>query len=848
MTQWWLVHGVGDADLGVSSDQDNQDRDQQRELRQRVLHKTTDPVVLHDLLLRLGWDAPTTGELSPLANATNALPFADPVRLVLVATTGTLPTATGTLPTANALAQALSQVPDVFNRELTVAVVPVEGTEHSAGLAEDEVAAALTPYLDQADENDHVLITWGSGSTQLTLGLVEAAIQARLRWLLVNILSPVPAERYVRLDPSEGLTVVDPLVPLVRRWRYHDLLAELVDKGETTVTEELRQEVQAARKRWREAHVRPTAENLRSLMTDALMRGDATSGFAVRAYVLKQYQQLLKQENPPQLDLESWAQRKHSKAQRKRGKAQEKRGTPTLGEILKLIGEERVNPKVNRSKVSTSGRWLSFHNKTVEILNTAGKQSSHKLAPPPAKLRRSLREHLAAVPADESLVSDPTELLPAMGAWYVTIVGKNATQPKKRPHPLQEVAESGADPEVASYLGVKNPTPEDRRDQRYLVLGTDKGSEHDAVELTHRVNAASGSEVAVADTVPAPAATPPFDTETAYALLRDHFQRVRTDVGALVLVPTGPKPLVLPLLMAGLRLAAEEGIPLFLRQLASNGMHLLPVRFGADHVLLGLARHALDILELDVAARLLGSCNARDELAGRADQLSRALRCADPEHGANWPPQLPCTWSRQDRATGLVAQRVDMWAELAKTHQDPAHGVRAVMGAHAVLESSIRSTQPKQPGENYPGDEAWKLFTKKNKLRCEHRDHHAQALCALSIVRNKQPISHGDGLVQDLSVMISQTLGSRRPVSVAQLLCLVTAALRDRFGDVCTGNGTPSLSTLLAQLRADVGKAEDAELARLARSQAGTRRVHTNLLGLLGRTALETEAPSEPEQ
>lgn len=33
MTRWWLVHGVGDADLGVSSDRDNAERCTQREQR-----------------------------------------------------------------------------------------------------------------------------------------------------------------------------------------------------------------------------------------------------------------------------------------------------------------------------------------------------------------------------------------------------------------------------------------------------------------------------------------------------------------------------------------------------------------------------------------------------------------------------------------------------------------------------------------------------------------------------------------------------------------------------------------------------------------------------------------------
>ncbi len=819
MSQWWLLHGVGDADLGVSSDRGNTERVAQREQRCLALCETTEPVLLRDRLARLRWDAPTTGELSPLVAATRALPPGDPVRLVLVATTSTRPI-------ADALVAALNRVPDAFGPRVAVTVAQVEGPEDSGGLAEDDVAAALTPYLQEADENDLVLITWGSGSTQLALDLVEAAIRARLRWLFANVRSPLPAQPYVLLDPGQGLDV-DPLVPLLRRWRYHDLLATLVASGEVRVSEELRQAVLADGKRWREAHLNPTAENLRQLMTDALMRGDATSCVAVRAYVLAQYQQLREREDPPSPDLVAWAARKNSKLQ--------------LGEILKLIREEGADREVNRSKNATSGQWLT--SKTVRILNTAGIRAGHQLAPPAAALRRSLREHLTTVPAAPAPVPEQAALLPAMAAWYVSVVG-----PKQRDHPMQTVAAEGVDEEVAGYLGFTCAQDVDRR---YLVLGTHQGSAADAAELARRVNASSAGEVAVADFVPDPSATPPFDTDAAYALLRAHFQRVRTDVGALVLVPTGPKPLVLPLLMAGLRLAAEEGIPLFLRQMAGpRAMHLLPVRFGADHLLLGLARHALEILELDVAVRLLASCTAGRDLAARTDQLRRALRCDNPEHGANWPAELPLTWSKQDRSTGLVAQRVEIWADLAEAHQDPAHGVRAVMGAYAVLERSIRVARPQQPGEKDRGKRAWKAFTQQMHHRARS-DSHARALCALFTVRNKQPISHGDAPVHDLDMVMTRALRSPRSVSVAELLRLVAGALRSGFGDARTGTGTgtgtPSLSTLLGQLHSDVRKAQDSELARLARTLAGTRQTQADLIDLLGQAAVEAMALPEPE-
>lgn len=837
MTRWWLLHGVGAADVGVSSDRDNTDQARYQE-RRRALHEITDPALLRDRLVRLCWDGPVTGQLSPLAGATHALPTSDPVRLVLVAT----PT---TRSLADALVAALNRVPDAFGPTLAVTVAQVEGTAASGGLVEDEVTTALAPHLRDADEDDRVLITWGSGSTQVAFGSVEAAIRARLRWLFVNVGSPSPAERYVLLNPSDGLD--DPLVPLLLRWRYHDLLADLIREGRVTVPDELQQAVLTGREHWQEAYLRPTADNLHRLMADALMRGDATSGFAVRAYIPLQYRQLRDREDPPPLDLIAWAERK--------------RGRRPLGKLLGLIRREEIDQEVHRAKNTASGQWLLGD--TVEILNEAGKEASHELTPPPAALRRSLREHLATVPTDQPLMPDPVQLLPAMDAWYVTIVGKGSIlDHPPRLHPLQLVAkaatewkaadpdpaackavEDRADPEVARYLGVQNPTEVDRH---YLILGTSQGSEHDAVELARRVNAFCTADVAMVDIVPDPAAAPLFDTAAAYALLRGHFQRVRTDVGAMVLVPTGPKPHVLALFMAALRLAAQEGIPLFLRQLISGPMHLLPVRFGADHLLLGLARHALNILELNVAVRLLHSCSAGRDLALRTDQLRNAWRCDNPYDSEHWPGVFPSSWSRRNRATGLVCQRVQTWADLAGAYREPAHGMRAVMGACAVLERSIRTAQPPQGDEKEQGDDAWASFQQQTRQRA-HGDNHARVLRTLFQVRNKLPISHGAGDVEKLDVLIGRELGSSSPVGAAELLGLVVIALRRWFGDVSAGIGIPSLSALLDELRADVRKAEDAEQARLARSQAGILRTRADLIDLLGTLAVEAVASCEPE-
>lgn len=811
MTEWWLLHAVGDADLGVVSNRDNSARDAHRQQRQQAMGELTDPAELADRLVGLSWDGPTTGRLSPLAAVTRALPPSDPVRLVLVATP-----VTG--PIADALVAALSRAPGAFDRELEVTVVRGRGSGASGGLSEDEVTTALAPYLREVPPDVRVLITWGSGSTQVAFGLVEAAIHARLRWAFANVGTPLPPDRYMLLDPGADLGV-DPLLPLVRRWRYHDLLRQLIASKKVTVSDELRRELSDAEQRWRRAHLDPTVEDLRVLMIDALMRGDATSCFAVRAYVLAYYRWLREREDPSPCDLVAWAERTLHHAQ--------------LGRLCQLVRQERRDRDVVDSKNSASGRWLL--SETVKVLNEAGIRGSHYLAPPPATLRRSLRVHLVDVSAVQPARSDAAALMAALGAWYVTVVGEGATREGTPRHPLQEAAETGAESEVARYLGARDPTDVDRR---YLVLGTGR-SAADAAELVRRINAvgAGATGGAVAGTVPDPA-TRPLTPDAAYTLLREHFEQVRTEIGAVVLVPTGLKSLVLPLLMAGLRLAAEEGIPLFLRQLTGGAMHLLPVHFGADAQLLGLARHALDILELDVAVRLLRHCSAGRELADRADRLRRALRCEGPEQAANWPAELPRDWTRTQRSTGLAAQRVETWADLAARRPEPVHEVRAVMGAQAVLEQSIRNAHP--DGKN--AKSAWDLFTRQSRLAARSGKPHAKALPTLVWLRNELPISHGNGAVHQLDALIGRKLGSPRPVTVADLLRLASHALRRQLGERRTG--APRLSAVFDQLRADVSRAQDVELDRLERAQAATSRTKADIVDLLGRAAIEAvEAP-----
>jgi hypothetical protein len=324
---------------------------------------------------------------------------------------------------------------------------------------------------------------------------------------------------------------------------------------------------------------------------------------------------------------------------------------------------------------------------------------------------------------------------------------------------MLDIAELGADSTVCGYLGLAAQDV----GLRFLVLGTRSRSVREAGELAAELNArpeaqASGTWIAQFDGVPDPGADPPFGVDQAYELLSGQFERIGAEVGAIVLVPTGPRVLLLPLILAGQRLAIEQGIPFYVRQLNGRGrMHRISARFGADRHLLDIALHALSTLELDVAARLLDACSGGQGLARRIRALANALCC-----------------------------RID----------------------------------PTQPAR------VWGAF----RTGLHHsRSRHAAVLNAVFDVRNALPVSHGQGLqsAQDLDALVGRVAGPGLPaVNAATLLRAAVAAARKR-PDLRTAEppGRVSLRAVFDELVAEVRRAHDDELLRLARMQIGEARV-----------------------
>jgi hypothetical protein len=780
---WWLLHAVGDSDLGVAP---KADRDQHRDQRIAALATMADPAaVLRDL----AWDGRISGVVSPLGAAAQSVPDGEPARLVLVATVITKPI-------ADALAHALTRAPGAFGRPFdSVSVVTSTGQPGTGGLIERDVAAALRPVLAKDDrDGDHALVTWGSGSTQVTLGVLDVVITAGMPWLLAAVGEAVQPDAYHLFDPTTNLSV-DPLIPLLRRWHYHDQLAAMIKPDDP---DELRASILEGARRWERAHMNPTTEDLRSIVVDALARGDATSGIAVRRYILSHYHDL----RSDFLDLEQWA------VETLRG-----RGRPTyevnLGDILRTVREhvgKQHNPaELRRSLASPGGRWLASN--AAQAFNDVGIRGSHKLAPPTAGAARELRGHLAEFASPR--------LVPATSAWFIGLAGTNPN----RPDLLSTIAAhysagSALDDPLCAYLGLS-----ERGDLglRFLVLGTESHSARHAFDVAAALNGQLGADdrpLAAAGTVPD---TPP-DAEAAYRLLRGHFDAISDDVGEIVLVPTGLKSYVLPLIIAGHRLAAEHGLPFYLRQLTGTEMHRLPLRFGADLNLLDVAGHALSIVELDTAARLLDATSLGPDLARRIRQLTTAMFLRHIRSG--WPSGFPESWPRSTRTTGLIGDRLDVWADLA-ANPNPVHAMRAIVGACAVIERGVRlSAETERDGKT-----AWKQQRKRLRDTAKTAEP-ARILNALFAARNTLPINHGDSLptAGSLNALVAQALGTRNPVSPDTLIRLAADAARVHWpsGDA-SRRDRPSLRGLLADLSDEARKVSLEEQARLIQSAAHLR-------------------------
>jgi hypothetical protein len=679
---------------------------------------------------------------------------------------------------ARVIELALQAEPALYGKPIDRVTVVACGS-----LTEQEVAAAvrLSIFTTVNVDSDRVLVVWGSGATQSVLGSIDAVLDAAVPWSLAAI-TALGESRHAVYDPTADLPV-DPIVPLLRHWRYHALVADLVERGLVDVTEVQRRILTAEADRWGHAYSEPDATKVRAVLAAALLRADGTSGFTALAYAEQHYRELRQRDGST--DLLEWAQRGSLKPM-------------TFGRCLKKIRMER-GAEAQRSE---SGRWLM--SPVVDQLTGLGNASRHELLALPPRRLSAVRGHLRAVQATDQAAPMPGDsglgelsLVPATEIWYVALLGKQP-QHAQRPYAIEEIAKAAVDknrcdrldPEVRWYVGAEDGRPVDIR---MLVLGTRSCTYEAAVDVANRLGGHASSAM-VDDTESA------FTEVVAERLLEE---RIGREAAAVVLVPSGPKRHVLALLVAAQRVTARRGLPLYLRQLVDGGrdvvragIHRLPLRFGTDLGVLTAAGYALDIAEFDTAARLLvalGHEQVRRDLALPVRALSYAQRC---EVTNAWPEGLGSGLSLRQLSVGLLPDRIEVYASLpGLTDGGVEPGSRAIIGACAAVEASTRVLDG--AARTHDSDE-WRAV----------RRH----LHALFDVRNELPIMHGSPLApgQTLNNLVS---GLTKYSTIEDLLTDAVRLSRVRYG-ADRPSGAPELARLRDDLRRKVGALCQAERAR----------------------------------
>jgi hypothetical protein len=812
----WLVHVVGEADLGlVSQARRGASRDEVEAhgvaLRGRLTEVAAavnagDRRRLEDCLVTGAWkgsERSGTGE-PPLPRALAALSRAarspepsttpgggasgvgDPVRLVLVATRQASSHALDTAVAADVLGSAVGRFPDLLGvpvASVGVALVREFGERH--------VLDAVGPLLaDVVRGRDRGAVSWGSGATSLALASATSLVRAGLPWVFVDVPLTGPARV---VDPLLGVEP-NPVVALLIRWRMFRALSELSSGDNAPIRLDAAQKdaVQRLARLWERGHQEVTADALRSLVADAVVRRDGTAGFAVRRYVEARYHELRASE-PGAVDLLAWA--------RDHGSGRE------LGKRLAFLRSAETKDLLPPGELDrASAVWLT--GTTPIALNELGKNSSHELRAVPPSLARE-----AAAALDPTGDGDPDALVrtglpaapvtPGLTMFATWVVGRH--QREGTPTVGAQVFDEQLGPLIRDHLGVSRsvpPTePVSRRQQRQdpfrhvvdvhvLLLATPESADAaDAQqrelerELRGRQTARSGELFAQvhATVVVVPQDLPRSESEQQLedAVTVQATRAARTSagsggLGAMLVVPTGLKGLALPLVRAVRRESARRGIPMFLRELpkeagAAPGMHLWPVLAEGDLPLLVAAREAVSGLELDVAWRLLSATSLIDSLAVRCRELRNLFVCADGDDPLSRPARVSSPVPDQvERTLGLLGARLRLiQACLADAEQgtpSPPVRTRFLMLAAAIVEATIAAAVPQRRSQNTLSDFRSALTALVPEKDQDSWTQVTRPLLVLDAARNDIPLTHGwqadpDAAVRAAATGMSTTAG-----------------------------------------------------------------------------------------
>jgi hypothetical protein len=799
-----LLHPVGEADLHIDSDRNAHSQAERRDYatarleRLAAVSATGPDGDLARLLIDGAWadGSPTTGKPGPLAAALSTLPPGDPIRVLLLGTRQRKPDHLDTERIATMLAAALAAHPEALRRAAQAEIVIADD------LAESAVVAALAGRLGPDDTE--AVVSWGTGSTILTLGSITAATMAGLPWRLANVLD---SAQPTLIDPLSDLDV-DPVVALLVRWRMFGELDDLAARLSPPIrlTDEQRALVGRNAQRWRDGYQARDTASLGGLVADAVVRRDGTSGLAVRRYVERRYYDLLEEDRrttPDAVDLLTYG------------------GTGrTLG---RQVADVRDRPELRAQLALPSGAWLA--DKLVGDLIELGKASSHALGrPAPAAVGRiaeHLRGHLGEeVDWDHVGLRRPA-VIPADTVLVVFMAGMQPDKPD-RPSVACQLLSAGIDRNLLAHLDGDAPLASTRL--RALILGSEDSIGYATQQVAQLVGAPRWRH---GDARPEAWAGSLSDyTDPDPSWLESCVEaRMDDQVGALLLVPTGAKGVVLRLIQVMRRLAARHGVPLFISDLARRdagdevSTHLWPALSGGELPLLVAARSAMLTLELDVAWRLLSATSAAREHRDQVRQLAAAVACREPTRSDAWPlPDPAPTANRTGRTLGMAAQRLHLVSQACQQATSAAELVRyLVLGACAV-EVSVRQAdpeiRPQHAGARYRDGLA------KMAARTAGSDDDANAalvLLTLNDARDLAPVTHGGGDDADEAVRLAvkarlaehdmPALRSAVPITDVRSLLHAAVAAAERLHGPLPPPEAPSLSCLYMDALARISEA-----------------------------------------
>lgn len=710
-----LCHIVGEADLllpasrGLSEDV-RADRISARldQLTEVMKSDPAGPAAARDRLRKPSWDELSASTPSPLIGALDWISLRDErdprkdLDVVLIATSQSPPDPLDTLPIAQTLATILGPDPTGEAPVRRVSVITAND------LREHAVSQALTRHLASAPSYQDALMTWGSGSTGLAMGGLTALSQAGIRWRLLHTSDPAA---YTITDPL-GSPTTDPVVNVLIRWRMFTALAELADEDPAAVelTPEQLRLIRAAADRHRTGFTTRDCAALRAVVADSVVRRDGTTSLAVRQYVTAYYDELFAADRKRQPQAVNLLQKFGGDRQ------------PLGGKLRKA--KDQSDPDVRASFSLCSYQWLT--GRIAEALNEIGK-GSHTLCLPPPKEAGIVGKHLAAHHPDGQGWEEAGLLRPpVVPASTVLVVWLAGTAVPSGAVPLSvQLTEQELPAPVRAHVGVDTPRI------RAVVFGVGDSVPRAENEVAQLLYAEQEAHLELL----------PEDSTAVEAAIARH---LTPDVAAVLFVPTGRKPHLLALLQAVRQLSASHGIPLFVRQNAHPkkgkpyDVHLWPALVGGDRPLLVAARQALQMLELDVAWRLLAASAIDRKIVDDARRLAdRFASRLDPDT----PPGVINTFA-QRLTCGMVNQRLKLVATvLEQPGRENADVIRLLVLAADVMEASIAATQVGgQPGEKY------RQLRKKWQQLAEGDTAYARAariLLLLNETRNRAPVTHG---------------------------------------------------------------------------------------------------------